>query len=109
LGGTTSFATTGHTHGHIAQGGLNSGSYIAINAGDGNLDAIGSYSFNTIVNGTAWFGGGTGGVTYERHQVTSSGPSATGTVSLSNANNTGGGSAHNNLQPYIVLNYIIKT
>ena len=26
-----------------------------------------------------------------------------------NTQNTGGGQAHNNLQPYIVLNYIIKT
>lgn len=110
LGGTTSFASTGHTHSHVAQGGLNSGAYIAINAGDGNLDAVGSYSFNTIVNGTAWFGGNaTGGVTYERHMVTSAGPSATGTVTLNNANNVGGGQAHTNLQPYIVLNYIIKT
>jgi hypothetical protein len=29
-------------------------------------------------------------------------------VGISNANNTGGGGAHNNLQPYLVLNYIIK-
>jgi microcystin-dependent protein len=31
-----------------------------------------------------------------------------GTVSTLTLQNTGGGSAHNNLQPYIVLNYIIK-
>jgi microcystin-dependent protein len=32
-----------------------------------------------------------------------------GTVTMTNANNTGGGSAHNNMQPTILMNYIIKT
>jgi microcystin-dependent protein len=32
-----------------------------------------------------------------------------GTVAMTNANNTGGGGSHNNLQPYITVNYIIKT
>lgn len=32
----------------------------------------------------------------------------TGTVTMSNAN-AGGGGSHNNLQPYLVINYIIKT
>jgi microcystin-dependent protein len=27
---------------------------------------------------------------------------------MTNANNTGGGGAHNNLQPYIVMNYLIR-
>ena len=31
-----------------------------------------------------------------------------GTVAMTNANNTGGGGAHNNLQPYLVMNYIIR-
>ena len=29
-------------------------------------------------------------------------------MSITNANNTGGGGSHNNLQPYLVLNYMIK-
>lgn len=33
---------------------------------------------------------------------------ATG-ITLTNANNTGGGGSHNNMQPYILMNYIIKT
>ena len=39
---------------------------------------------------------------------TTAGPNSTSTVGITNAENTGGGGAHNNLQPYIVLNYIIK-
>jgi microcystin-dependent protein len=35
-------------------------------------------------------------------------PSGTASIGLSNAS-AGGGQAHNNLQPYIVVNYIIKT
>lgn len=34
---------------------------------------------------------------------------ATGSGTSTDTGSTGGGSAHNNLQPYIVLNYIIKT
>jgi microcystin-dependent protein len=40
---------------------------------------------------------------------TTAAPNGTSTVGISNANNSGGGQAHTNLQPYIVLNYIIKT
>jgi microcystin-dependent protein len=32
----------------------------------------------------------------------------TASVSISNANNTGGGGAHNNVQPSTVINFIIK-
>lgn len=35
-------------------------------------------------------------------------PNLFATVATLNINNTGGGDAHNNLQPYIVVNYIIK-
>jgi microcystin-dependent protein len=31
------------------------------------------------------------------------------TVGITNANNTGGGGSHNIMQPYILINYIIKT
>jgi microcystin-dependent protein len=34
---------------------------------------------------------------------------ALGTTNVTSSTGTGGGGAHNNLQPYIVLNYIIKT
>ena len=39
---------------------------------------------------------------------TTAAPNSTSTVGITNANNTGGGGAHNNLQPYITITYIIK-
>jgi microcystin-dependent protein len=48
--------------------------------------------------------GGTSGAS-TRHQH---GFTPAGTVTITNNNNTGGGGAHNNLQPYIVMNYIIR-
>ena len=49
---------------------------------------------------------------YARSALTDSAGAHTHTLSIDNATatnqNTGGGGAHNNLQPYIVLNYIIK-
>jgi microcystin-dependent protein len=39
---------------------------------------------------------------------TTSGPTGSTTVGMVNANNTGGGGSHNNMQPYILTNYIIK-
>ena len=53
---------------------------------------------------TLWTDDGSGGDI--RADMASNYDDNTGTVST---NPTGGGTAHNNLQPYIVLNYIIKT
>jgi microcystin-dependent protein len=75
-----------------------------------NNMGIGTYQFGGSIQGNAPsinFGGGS--IAHEVWSVTSSGNSANTTVGISNANNTGGGSAHTNLQPYIVVNYIIKT
>lgn len=111
LGGTTSFATTGHTHQHVSPTGLNSGNIALISYSDAALDAVGNYTFSDVVNPvTASFVGAGSSVALERAYVTSSGPSATGTVSISNQPNTtaNAASAHTNTQPTIVLNYIIK-
>jgi microcystin-dependent protein len=100
-------ATSGHTHQHVSPIGLNSGGIRVIDPGSSVLDSVGSYDLNGVVSAnqnsfTAKFGD-----LVERWYVTSSGPSATTTVTISNQNNTGGGSSQN-VQPTMVLNYIIK-
>jgi microcystin-dependent protein len=52
----------------------------------------------------------TGGVSANHtHDITTGGRSATHDHTFTTDNGTGSGTAHNNLQPYIVVNYIIKT
>jgi microcystin-dependent protein len=105
-------AAAGHTHSHISPFGLNSGSVIGLgpqNPAMNNM-GLGTYQFAGSIQGNAPsinFGGGS--IAHEVWSVTSSGNSANTTVGISNANNTGGDGAHTNLQPYIVVNYIIKT
>lgn len=55
-------------------------------------------------------GGTTGSTTATNQSTTATNQSTTATNQSTTATNqnTGGGGAHNNLQPYIVLNYIIK-
>lgn len=59
-----------------------------------------AHSHPNPAGGQYWVGGGSsifaGGATYA------------GTLAAATGQSTGGGGAHNNLQPYIVLNYIIK-
>ena len=105
-------AAAGHTHAHVSPFGLNSGSVIGLgpnNAAMNNM-GLGAYNFGgSIQSGSPSINFGGGGIAFEVWRVDSSGNSANTTVGLSNANNTGGGGSHTNLQPYIVLNYIIKT
>lgn len=68
-----------------------------------------NHTYYRTSSGTVAAGGsGVSGVTNETLQNTSTVPDHTHGSTLT-INNTGGGSAHNNLQPYIVVNYIIKT
>ena len=94
-------ASSTHTHGSST---LLGGAYV------------GYWATRTAGNWTATNTGGftaPGGNTTNSNQGlaifgSTDAPSATTTVGITNANNTGGDGAHNNLQPYIVLNYIIK-
>jgi microcystin-dependent protein len=103
-------ASSGHTHEHISPVGLNSGNPVVLGPNVGALGARGSYSYDGAIQTSTSTGFlSSQNTTFERHKVTSNGPSANTTIVINNANNTDGGGAHNNLQPYIVLNYIIKT
>jgi microcystin-dependent protein len=108
LGGTTTFASSTHTHGR--------GTYAAaIGAVASNAATIG-YQAGSVVSGgptastydiTGTQGSGRTFSHYTPVYGVSATPSATATVSISNAA-SGSGNAHNNMQPTILLNYIIK-
>jgi microcystin-dependent protein len=66
---------------------------------DHTHDSDGSHSHTVTVNS-----GGS-----HSHTVTVDANTATNIAKTATNQNTGGGAAHNNLQPYIVVNYIIKT
>jgi microcystin-dependent protein len=83
LTGTTTFAADGHGHG------VNSNFTAGYFAGNGFAFTLGG---TVVSNGST----GTGG------------NSSSASVGISNGTNVGGGGAHNNLQPYIVTNYIIR-
>jgi microcystin-dependent protein len=109
LTGTTTFASSGHGHGP--------GSFhAAIGATNNNIAAIGYVAgYNSGGSGTSTYtitGNFVGSQNFNHYTPVyggSGGPGAVASVGLSNRNNTGGGGAHNNLQPYMALNYIIKT
>jgi microcystin-dependent protein len=108
--GSNTVASSGHAHGP--------GSYAAaIGATNDNIGAIG-YQASFVRGGGPGqstytvLGSGTGAQNFNHYTPVygaSDGPNGTTTVTISNVNNTGGGGAHTNLQPYIVVNYIIKT
>jgi microcystin-dependent protein len=105
-------ASSGHTHSHASPVGLNSGSIHVLGPNNPALSNVGLGAYTGAVSvqtasPVVNIGGGNTG--FEVWRVESSGPSGNTTVGINNANNTGGGGAHNNLQPYIVVNYIIKT
>jgi len=84
LTGTTTFAAATHYHG------VNSNFTASYFLGNGLYYTEGS---TVVANGTTNTGANDN----------------TASVGLSNANNTGGGGAHNNMQPSTVVNFIIKT
>jgi microcystin-dependent protein len=109
LTGTTTFASSGHGHGPGTF-------HAAIGAVAGQIASIGYVAgYNSGGPGSATYAitgnyiGSPGFNHYTPVYGGTGGPGATASVGLSNANNTGGGGSHNNLQPYMALNYIIKT
>jgi microcystin-dependent protein len=113
--GTATVAAAGHVHYASGQGG---DLRTAIGATASDAGSLGYVPFGPIAPGPGAIGAYTlfaGFTTATRgfnHYTPvygyTSGNSANATVTISNAN-TGSGQAHNNLQPYIVVNYIIKT
>lgn len=75
-----------------------------------SVTSVTVYGFQFSGDGSTSAGGlsyaSTGGADTVTEYATTSGPSTSHTASLAN---TGSGSAHNNVQPTIILNYIIKT
>ena len=59
-----------------------------------------------------YYRAGSGGTAYSTemtNQASFSVPATTSASSAANSGSTGSGSAHNNLQPYVTMNFIIKT
>ena len=82
---------TQNAHAHITKGGWGAGSFDA-----------GRWRNDTSSPLNGW--GEDNSTTATNQSTTATNQSTTATNQ-----NTGGGSAHNNLQPYLVINYIIKT
>jgi microcystin-dependent protein len=88
---------TQNSHSHAARVGV-SGADDNNHTGNGDFVADSDAGYKT--NRT---------VTVDATTATNIATTATNNATTATNQNTGGGQAHNNLQPYIVLNYIIKT
>lgn len=124
LTGTTTFAANGHNHAAIYPIGMNSGSLVGIAPDNGSADIWGATDYGGYIQTghASWMNNQT--VTYEVHRTTTGGNSSSASVGISNVNGTaniqytGGsgtsqaasnGDAHPIIQPFLVVNYIIKT
>lgn len=99
-----SITDPGHAHGDSSA----LGDWLMTEFGSANNldlhDGGGSLSYGTT-NVTA---SATTGITVSNATATNQNTTATNQAATATNQNTGGGQAHNNLQPYITVNYIIK-
>jgi microcystin-dependent protein len=118
--GTTSGGSTSHTHSvTVTSIGGHQHNFSAVQDRTLVLRGTGStsvYQANVPASEDTTFGGShghtasTGSASSDHtHTVTTGGVSANHNHSFTTNSGTGTGTAHNNLQPYIVVNYIIKT
>jgi microcystin-dependent protein len=100
---------TQNAHGHSGTA-QSAGSHSHTVFANNNNPAAGTNAFGvgmvTIASGNS--NRNTADAGAHGHTLTVDGNTATNNAATATNQNTGGGGAHNNLQPYIVLNYIIK-
>lgn len=109
-----------HSHPNVVYGGSTGGmsanqvhSHSAVWVAGGGQIGRGAYGFANLGGGYQGRLIVSGGSEYGQYCTVGDSPNLnhthTFTPSISNANNTGGGYSHDNMQPSIALNYIIKT
>lgn len=98
-----------HTHTQNAHTHTINGLYISGTSG-GRFVMQGDGNLVFYRNGAVWnTGGGSMQSGYMQWSIGNSSDNQTTSSTTATNQNTGGGQAHNNLQPYITLNYIIKS
>lgn len=102
---------TQNAHGHTATTGNGEANGTITIAGGAGTSTAGNHvtgfsasPTSSVPNGSTDFMGAT-----HTHDVAVGNATATNQSTTATNQSTGGGAAHNNLQPYIVMNYIIKT
>lgn len=101
------FASSAHNHTHLSPIGISGGTSV-LNPQNAISDGAGSVTdyFDTQFGVSANYLVAISTINTERYKVTSSGPSATSSPTITNVN--AGTGTSGNIQPTIILNYIIK-